>query len=60
MEEGNSDLNILTAKSAGMKHLGRLRRRWEGNIRVDIKEIGFNDRIRLIRLRKGIIGEPLW
>ena len=25
-------------------HLGRLRRRWEDNIRMDVKEIGINTR----------------
>ena len=38
---------------------GRPRRRLEDNIRIDLKEIGINTWNRLIRLRIGIIGEPL-
>ena len=39
---------------------GRMpRRRWEDNIRMDLEEIGINAVIGLIRLRIGIIGEPL-
>ena len=41
--EGRSAFNILTGKpTTGKRHLGRHRRRWEGNIRIDIKEIGVN------------------
>ena len=35
---------ILTGKPAGERPLGRSRRRWEGNIRMDHKEIGINTR----------------
>ena len=31
---------ILTGKPAGKRPLGRPRRRWEGNIRRNLKEIG--------------------
>ena len=44
MEEGRSAFNILTGKPTGKRPLGRLRRRWEGNIRMDPKEIGINTR----------------
>ena len=37
MEEGRSVLKILTDKPAGKRPLGRLRRRWEDNIRMDLK-----------------------
>ena len=37
--------------------LGRSRSRWEGNIRMDLKEIGINRRV--MRLSIGIFGEPL-
>jgi hypothetical protein len=37
----------------------RPRRRWEDNIRMDLEEIGINVVIGLIRLKMGIIGEPL-
>ena len=51
---------MLTGKSTGKRPLGRPRRRWEDNIRMDLEEIGINGGIiGLIRLRIGIIGEPL-
>ena len=42
MEEGRSAFKILTAKPRGKRPLGRPRRRWEDNIRMDLKEIGIN------------------
>ena len=44
MEEGRSAFKILTDKSTGKIPLGRPRRRWENNIRMDLKEIGINSR----------------
>jgi hypothetical protein len=32
--------NILAGKSEGKRPLGRLRQRWEDNIRIDLKEMG--------------------
>ena len=52
MEEGRSAFKILTGKPTGKRPLRRPRRRWE-DIRMDLRVIG------LIRLRIGIIGEPL-
>ena len=46
-------------KSADKKPSERPRRRWEDNIRMDLEEIGIVQGIRLIRLRIGVIGEPL-
>ena len=40
MEEGRSVLKILTDKVTGKRHLGRPRRRWKGNIIMDLTEIG--------------------
>ena len=37
MEEGRNDFKILTGKP-----LGRPRRRWEDNIRMDLEDIGIN------------------
>ena len=54
--EGGSVFKILTGTSTVNRPLGKLRRKWEDNIRMDFKEIG----IGLIRLRIGIIGEHLW
>ena len=42
MEEGRSGFKILTGKPTGKKPLGRPRRRWENNIRIDLKEICIN------------------
>ena len=42
MEEGRSAFKILTGKPTGMRPLGRPRRRWEDNIRMDLEEIGIN------------------
>ena len=57
MEEGRSAFKILTGKPTGKRPLGRPRHRSEDNIRMDLEEIGIN--AGLIRLRIGIIGEPL-
>ena len=55
MEEGRSAFKILTGKPTGKRPLGRPRCRWEENIRmdltIDLKEIGINTSIGLIRLR---------
>ena len=42
MEEGRSAFKILTGKPTGKRPLGRLRHRWEDNIRMDLVEIGIN------------------
>ena len=42
MEEGRSALKILSGKHTGKRRLGRPRRRWEDNIRMDLEEIGIN------------------
>ena len=35
-------MDILTGKPTGKRPLGRPRRRWEDNIRMDLEEIGNN------------------
>ena len=42
MEDGRSSFKILTGKPTGKRPLGRRRRRWEDNIRMDLEEIGIN------------------
>ena len=42
MEEGRSAFKILTRKPTEKRPLGRPRRRWEDNIRMDLDEIGIN------------------
>ena len=59
MERAWCAVQILTGKPTGKRPLGRPRRRWEHNIRMDFEEIGINAGSGLIRLRIGIIGEPL-
>ena len=44
MEEYKSAFKILTGTPVGKKHLGSPRRRWEDNIRMDLKEIAINTR----------------
>ena len=59
MEEGRSAFKILTGKHTGKKPLGRPKRRWEDNIKTVLEEIGSMRGTGLIRLKIGIIGEPL-
>ena len=40
MEEGRGVHRILLGKSEGKRPLGRPRRRWEDNIKMDLQEVG--------------------
>ena len=42
MEEGRSAFKLFTGKPTGKRSLGRPRRRWDDNIRMDLEEIGIN------------------
>ena len=42
IEERRSAFKILSGKPTGKRPLGRPRRIWEDNIRIDLKEIGIN------------------
>ena len=42
LEKGRSAFKILTCKPTGKRPLGRPRRTWEDNIRMDLEEIGIN------------------
>ena len=44
MEEGRSTFKILTGTPTGKRPFGRPRRRWEDNVRMDLKGIGINKR----------------
>ena len=44
MKEGMSSFKILTGTPTGKRSLGRHKSRWEDNIRMDLKQIGFNTR----------------
>ena len=58
MQKGRSAFRILTRKPTTNKLLGRPRRRYEDNIRMDLKHVSIRG-IELIWLRIGIIGEPI-
>ena len=40
MEEGKSVHKVLVGKPDGKRPLGRPRRRWEDNIKIDLEEVG--------------------
>ena len=42
MEEGRSAFKILASKPTGERPLGRPRRRWEDNFKIDLEEIGIS------------------
>ena len=44
MKDGRSAFKILTGEPTGKRPLGRPRRRWEDNTRMDLEEIGINAR----------------
>jgi hypothetical protein len=41
MGAGRGVYRVLMGKSEGMRPLGRPRRRWEDNIRIDLQEVGY-------------------
>jgi hypothetical protein len=43
MGEVRGAYNILVGRPEGRRPLGRTRRRWEDNIKMDLREIGFGD-----------------
>ena len=57
MEEGRCAFKIVIVNPIGKRPLGRPRHRWDGNTKMDLKEIGTIRGIGLNRLRIGIIGE---
>ena len=40
MEEGRGVHKVLVGKPEGKRLLGRPRRRWEDNIKIDLEEVG--------------------
>ena len=40
MEEGRGVYRVLVGKPEGKRPLGRPRRRWEDNIKMDLEEVG--------------------
>ena len=59
MEDGRRTFKILTDTLTVKRPLGRPRRRWEDNIRMDLKETGIKRGIGFVGLRIRIIEEPL-
>ena len=59
IEEDRSAFTIVTGKPKGRRPLGRPRRRWETLLEWILKKYLSIRGIGLIRLRIGIIGEPL-
>jgi hypothetical protein len=43
MGEERKVYKVLVGKPEGKRSLGRLRRRWEHRIRMDLREIGWGD-----------------
>jgi hypothetical protein len=47
MGEGRGAYRVLVGRSEGKRPLGRLRRRWENNIKMDLGETGIDGAIRI-------------
>jgi hypothetical protein len=56
MGEGRGAYRILVGRPEGRRPLGRPRRRWEDNIKMDIQEVGWGAWTGLIWLRIGTGG----
>ncbi|KAJ4432813.1 hypothetical protein ANN_21452 [Periplaneta americana] len=44
MGESRNAYRVLVGRSEGIRSLGRPRRRWEDNIKMDLREVGYDDR----------------
>ena len=42
MGEGRGSYRVLVGKAEGKRPLGRPRRRWEDNIKMDLQEVGWS------------------
>ena len=53
MEEGRGLHKVLVGKPDGKRPMGRPRRRWEDNIKMDLEEVGrgYGDRMELAQDR---------
>jgi hypothetical protein len=54
MTEGRGVYRILFGRPEGKRQLGRHRRRWEDNIKMDLKEIGI-DGVNWIQLAQDMV-----
>jgi hypothetical protein len=59
MGEGRGVYRILVGRPEGKTALGRPRRRWEDNIKMDLGDIGIDGRTGFGWLRRGSSGGPL-
>jgi hypothetical protein len=59
MSEGRGAYRILVGRPEGKRPLGRPRRRWENNIKMDLQEVGWGAWTGLIWLRIGTGGRLL-
>ncbi|KAJ4434199.1 hypothetical protein ANN_22747 [Periplaneta americana] len=44
MDESRNSYRVLVGTPEGERPLGRPRRRWEDNIKMDLREVGYDDR----------------
>ncbi|KAJ4450601.1 hypothetical protein ANN_02027 [Periplaneta americana] len=44
MGESRNAYRVLVGRPEGKRPLGRPRRRWEDNIKMDLREVGYDDR----------------
>jgi hypothetical protein len=56
MGEGRGAYRVLVGRPEGRRPLGRPRRRWENNIKIDLQEVGWGAWTGLIWLRIGTGG----
>jgi hypothetical protein len=56
MGEGRKVYRVLVGKPKGKRPLGKLRRRWEDGIRIDLREIGWGVWSGFTWLRIGTVG----
>jgi hypothetical protein len=59
MGEGRGVYSVLVRRPEGKRPLGRPRRRWEDNIKMDLRETGIDGRTGFGWLRIGSSGELL-
>jgi hypothetical protein len=59
MEEMRNAYKILVRRPEGKRPHGRTRRRWEDNVKMDVKEIGLEVWIGFVRFRIGTGGRLL-
>ena len=60
LEQSRNAYRVLVGKPEGKIPLGRPRHRWEDNIKMDLREVGWDpgEWIDLAEDREGTIGEP--